>query len=181
LILPEWPGSLEGALSVDPAHLGEFVTERRSPDGRHFILADPGGNLYGSLRSQDWNGVARALLIPIDRDFRLRVAAALRFYERLTGQVLSPLPRSLQLTGLRKKRLGQMLRVLDGRDDGEKPRLIAAVVLDPIALSLTALEWKDSPLRQAVHRLFVEGCALRDGGYLKLLRGDWPYTDEDDD
>jgi hypothetical protein len=166
-------------LPVDLAHLGAFLADRRSPDGRHFIFADPGGNLYGTLRSPDWSDVSLALLIPIDRDFLLRIAAAHRFHQRLTGQALSPLPRSLQLTPIRKKRLAQMLRVLDGREAGEKPRSIAATVLDPIVRAFSAMEWKDSHLRQALHRLFVEGCTLRDGGYLKLLRGDWPYTDDD--
>lgn len=171
------PGSYADGVSIDPTRLGDLTADREDRDGRYFILADEGGDHHGWLRATDTvDAGPAAIVLPIDGNFPLRDAAAQRFHRRLIGERAGPLPRRLQLTRQRRARLALMLRALDGREAGALPRTLAAALLDPIAASVPVIEWKSSALRRSIHRLLAEAFALREGGYLKLLRGDWPYV-----
>ncbi len=112
-----------------------------------------------------------AILIPIDDDFGLRAASALRFVRRLRGKRPGPLPRALRLTPLRRGRLILMLRALDADQAGASYRQIASVLLDPAAAHIPARDWKESALQSRVFRLVNDAIGLMNGGYLELLRG----------
>jgi hypothetical protein len=69
-------------------------------------------------------------------------------------------------------RLALQLRALDGEQAGASRREIAAVLLDPSARTIPAIEWKNAALRKKVNRIVASAIALMNGGYLTLLRGD---------
>lgn len=177
LILSAVPGFFESPANVDLAALG-LVAERQAQKGRAFVLAEEDGNFHGWLQEPMEEGMqCPAIVLPIDRDFPLRHAMAGRFYRRLSGPRAGALPRHLQLTMQRRARLALLLRVLDACAGGAKPRGIAIEFLDPAAASISSLEWKSSALRRKAKRLIKEALILRDGGYLKLLRGIWPLSE----
>lgn len=79
---------------------------------------------------------------------------------------------SLQLTILHRTRLTLQLRALDGHFDGASRREIAAILLDPEARGLSAIEWKSTALRKRINRIITHAKNMMNGGYLTLLRGD---------
>ncbi len=178
LILSMTPGSFEGALRIEPALLDQSVIDWTNGDGRHFVIAEANGNHYGSLTQDAMSGSGcLSAIIPFDRDFLHRIAVVMRFYQRLVGGPVDALPRRLQLTTQRRARLRLMLDALDRHKEGVTRRSLAAKLFDPEAASIPILEWKSSALRRKVNRLITDALALIKGGYLKLLRGDWPYSD----
>lgn len=62
------------------------------------------------------------------------------------------------------------LRALDGERDGTSRREIAAVLLDPEARDIPAIEWTNAALR--INRIIARAKIMMNGGYLALLRGD---------
>jgi hypothetical protein len=67
-----------------------------------------------------------------------------------------------------------MLRAIDGRIDGASYREIAAALLDPDVVDLPARDWKVSAPHSRVFRLVKDAWGFIQGGYRKLLNGDWP-------
>ena len=61
---------------------------------------------------------------------------------------------------------------LDGVDDGVSRREIAAVLLDPQARDIPAIEWTNAALRKRINRVIARATLITKGGYLTLLRGD---------
>jgi len=99
LILSSIPGSFHQAAILDLEHLGNLTADRQEQNGRYFVLADEGGDYRGWQLEPAKEGVQCAtVVLPIDRDFLLRLAVAERFYRRLSGEGLIALPRNLQLT-----------------------------------------------------------------------------------
>ena len=47
----------------------------------------------------------------------------------------------------------------------------APVLIDGSVRDYSAAEWSDSRQRKRINRWFAEAVELRDGGYLRLLRG----------
>lgn len=64
------------------------------------------------------------------------------------------------------------LRAFDGVADGVSRREIAAILLDPHALDIPAIEWKNAALRKRINRIIVRATLMVNGGYLALLRGE---------
>ncbi len=64
------------------------------------------------------------------------------------------------------------VRAYDADREGTSRREIAAVLLDPMARDIPAIEWKNAALRKKVNRVLAGSLALVNGGYLTLLRGD---------
>jgi len=179
LILSSMPGSFEGAPPIDFARLGALVADRQDLDGQRIVLADSDGDLHVWLRENlHGEALCPAVILPVDQDFPLRFAVAGRFYRRLSRGRADLLPRNLRLTQQRRARLVLLLHVLDARAAGATPRGIATAFLDPQAATLPSLEWKSSALRRKANRLITEALVLRDGGYLKLLRGIWPLSND---
>lgn len=139
-------------------------------DGRHVLLADPDG------AHQLWfvGDIARgsSFVVPHDDDAAAREHAIDRLKRRLAGQRAGPLMRSQQLSPHQRMRLTLLLRTLDGQREGVSRREMAAVLLDPQARDLPAIEWKNAALRKRINRMLASAQRMVGGGYLALLRGE---------
>lgn len=114
------------------------------------------------------------MLIPLDEDFGLRLEGVQRLNRLLVGARTGPKSARLELTPLQRERLALMLRAVIGRRAGASYREIAAVLIDPYIVHLPARDWKASASHSRVYRWIKDACAFIDGGYRKLLNGDWP-------
>ena len=109
---------------------------------------------------------ALGILIPLDDDWPIRIAAADRLRRRLIERTADPPP----LTRQRRKRLTRALRTIDGRRNGASYRAVATVFFG--ARRVADEPWKTSSLKAQVARLAAHGRMLIDHGYRKLLRPD---------
>jgi len=139
-------------------------------DGRHVLLSDPDG--YHQLWFIGGVTGSSSFVIPHDDDATARKHAIERLQRRLAGKRAGPLMRSLQLTHRQRIQMMLQLRALDGVADGASRREIAAVLLDPHALDIPAIEWKNAALRKRINRIIVRARLMVNGGYLALLRGE---------
>lgn len=139
-------------------------------DGHHVLLGDPDG--YHQLWFIGGVTGGSSFVIPRDDDATARKHAIKRLERRLAGQRAGPLMRSLQLTHRQRIQMTLQLRALDGVADGASRREIAAVLLDPEARDLSAIEWKSTALRKRINRIITSARIMMAGGYLALLRGD---------
>lgn len=140
-------------------------------DGHHVLIGDPDG--YHQLCFVG-GGTARgsSFIIPRDDNATARKHAVERLQRRLAGQRAGPLMRSLQLTRVQRTQMTLQLRAFDGVADGVSRREIAAILLDPHALDIPAIEWKNAALRKRINRIIVRATLMVNGGYLALLRGE---------
>jgi len=106
-----------------------------------------------------------AVLLPLDRLFEVRVAAALRLWRAVNGQ--RPGRNPATLSEARRKRLILALRALDGCLDGATHRQIAAALFG--ANAIPERGWISHDLRDRTARLVRLGVALMNGGYRRLL------------
>lgn len=159
------PRNFSRAHDLDKLNLTTAQANHAGPDGRHIIL----GNGHQLWLPTAGLGVPLAALVPFDDDFPLRIAGLLRFRQHLTGQNVSALPRSMQLTPQRRNRLILMLRALDGRLAGATYREIASVLFGDKAVAEPG--WKTLPVRARTIRLVQDAIAMMEGGYFDLLRG----------
>jgi hypothetical protein len=106
-----------------------------------------------------------AVLLPLDRFFEVRVAAALRLWRALNGR--QPGRNPAALSDARRKRLVFALRALDGRLDGATHRQIAGALFG--ANAIPERGWISHDLRDRTARLVRLGVALMNGGYRRLL------------
>jgi hypothetical protein len=114
-------------------------------------------------------GESVAVLLPLDRLFDIRAAAALRFWRGLVGR--APGPDVGALTSERRNRLILALRALDGRLDGASYPEIAAALFDTEAISKR--DWISHELRDQTGRLVRLGFSMMRSGYRQLLL--YPY------
>lgn len=143
------------SFSLDPmlaADGGECVIERRGETLR--VHADPAGT------------DPPAVILPFDRLFEIRVAAALRLWRGLTGG--DPGRDPATLSPARRERLILGLRALDGRLAYASYREIAAALFGPNRLPERG--WKSHDLRDRTIRLVRFGVEMMQGGYRRLLR-----------
>lgn len=111
------------------------------------------------------SGVPLAAVIPLDEDTLDRLAALTRVWARLRRP---PAPPDDRVTPQRRRRLQQMLRVIDARQAGETYRAIAHALfpkhhIDPAA-------WAGDAIRETIIRLARDGFKLVEGGYRTILR-----------
>jgi hypothetical protein len=106
-----------------------------------------------------------AALIPFDRLFEVRMAAALRLWRALNGRPPGPNPAAL--SEARRNRLILALRALDGRLDDATHRQIADALFG--AGAVPEREWISHELRDRTARLVRLGMAMMKGGYRRLL------------
>jgi hypothetical protein len=139
-------------------------------DGRHVLLGDPDG--YHQLWFIGGVTGGSSFVIPHDDDATARKHAIERLQRRLAGQRAGPLMRSLQLTHRQRIQMTLQLRALDGVADGASRREIAAVLFDPQARDIPAIEWKNAALRKRINRVIARGKTMVNGGYIALLTGD---------
>ena len=71
----------------------------------------------------------------------------------------------------RRKHLLTLLQVLDGHHAGASRRELAATLIDGEVRDFNAAEWVESRERKRISRWVKEAVELRDGGYIRLLRG----------
>lgn len=117
------------------------------------------------LHQQNNRGGPVAVILPLDRLFDIRAAAALRLWRGLTGRRLGPDLGVLTLD--RRNRLILALRALDGRlDDATYPE-IAAALFDTAPISKR--DWISHELRDQTGRLVRLGFSMMRGGYRRLL------------
>lgn len=164
------PDDFPSTRSLDPAILGHVAADRSNDGKRHVAVDAPDGRHYLSL-TETSRSQGLAVLLPLDRDFEVRLEAAARLHRRLQGRLAGPSSPALALTTQRRTRLIQLLHALDYRLAGVRPRGIAAALLDAEAATLPAIEWKSSALRRKANRLIGDAVALMRGGYRDLLRG----------
>jgi hypothetical protein len=165
------PANFNAARRVDVDRLAPIATRADTDDGIHLLLNDPNGQ-HRLWILDDARASGTAFLIPFDDDFGARLHSLQRLQRRLTGKRAGPPPRSLQLSPLQRARLILLVRALDGEQEGASRREIAAVLLDPTARTIPAIEWKNAALRKKINRIISGALALMNGGYLTLLRGD---------
>jgi len=109
------------------------------------------------------------VLLPLDRLFDIRAAAALRLWRGLTGR--RPGPDLGALTADRRTRLIFALRALDARLLGTTYPDIAAGLFDTGPISRR--DWISHELRDQTGRLVRLGFKMMRGGYRQLLL--YPY------
>ncbi len=106
-----------------------------------------------------------AVLLPLDKLFDIRTAAALRLWRGLIGR--PPGSNPAVLSRARRERLILALRALDGRIDKASYREIAETLFAVRAVRGRA--WKSHDLRDRTIRLIRYGFGLMQGGYRLLL------------
>ena len=109
--------------------------------------------------------VPPAILLPFDRLFEIRAAAAVRLWRALTGR--NPGPNPASLSPARRDRLILALRGLDGRLAGATHREIARALFGDDAIP--DRDWISHELRDQTARLIRLGYGMMRGGYRRLL------------
>ncbi len=110
-----------------------------------------------------------AVLLPLDRLFDIRAAAALRLWRGLMGRKPGPAPGILTTQMVDGLILG--LRAVDGRRTNASHHEIAEVLLK--ATGISKRDWINHDIRDKTGRLVRKAFALVDGGYQRLLF--YPY------
>jgi hypothetical protein len=155
------PEHLENpSLKVAPLPLGPALVE--AGPGR---LIERQGSLLRLHIVEDPGAAPACVILPLDRVFELRAAAALRFWRGLAGRALGldPAP----LPAARRDRLVLALRALDGRLAKASYRDIAEALFG--AARVPERGWKTHDLRDRTVRLARLGFAMMQGGYRRLL------------
>jgi hypothetical protein len=147
------PSLKRDAWSLGPA-IAEQGAERLRRDSlfRLHILEAPGEE-------------TPCVVLPLDRLFEIRVAAALRLWRGLTGR--SPGQDPAALPASRRERLVLALRALDGRLDKASYRDIAEALFG--SSRMPDRGWKTHDIRDRTVRLARLGFSLMQGGYRRLL------------
>ena len=149
------PNLKRDAWSLDPAVAedgAERLIERRGSLFRLHIIEAPGEE-------------TPCVVLPLDRLFEIRAAAALRLWRGLTGR--SPGRDPAALPASRRERLVLALRALDGRLEKASYRDIAEALFG--AGRMPERGWKTYDLRDRTVRLARLGHAMMQGGYRRLL------------
>jgi hypothetical protein len=139
----------------------------RAADGPEQILLSGASTFHLHLN----NGGANppAVLLPFDKLFEVRAAAALRLWRGLAKR--NPGTNPAALSPQRRKRLVLALRTLDARLQTASYREIATVLFD--LPNMADAVWQSHELRGQIIRLAKLGTDLMQGGYRNLLL--YPY------
>ena len=150
-------------LSLQSVRLADKIAERRT-DGRglSWVRLHDGAIVVGT--DADIESDSLSVVIPIDDDWAVRVAAAHRLRTQLIGNTADP-----PLTRQRRERLKRALRTIDGRREGASYRTIASAFFGSRRVSQEP--WKTSSLKAQIARLAMHGRMLIKDGYRMLLNG----------
>lgn len=129
-------------------------------DGLSWVRLHHGAGLVGELDRERPIGI----LIPLDGDWVVRLAAADRLYRQIAGRD----PDS-PITAQQRDRLKRALRTIDARTSGASYRAIASAFFGTDRVA--AEPWKTSSLKAQVARLAAHGRKMIEHGYRRLLRG----------
>jgi hypothetical protein len=153
-------------LAFEPLDFSRFMVD---PNARFARLGDDVLLSRRGVRHQIWldqyQAGALAVVLPLDRLFESRLAAARRLWRELRG--LSPGPDPMALSPYARGQLVLVMRLLDAEHSGASERDMASVVLGAVAMSRR--DWIGSDGRSRLRRLLRRGHTLLDGGYLRLL------------
>jgi len=167
IVLAPAPAGIGAMRGIDEKKLGIIRARMRIGDYLHLILADTDGDEHiwvsGSLDRP------LAMMLPIGTDPFQRLAAAERLCRRLNG--MSAGPPALRPPPFRRLHLLTLLQVLDGLHAGATQRELAASLIHQKVRRYSAADWIESKERKRVRRWIAEAVDLRDGGYVRLLRG----------
>jgi hypothetical protein len=158
------PAELAGpSLQLSPLPLGSCV----AADGPEHLVAHRGAVFRVHIGE---GGIEpSAVLLPLDKFFESRTAAAVRLWRGLTGR--NPGPNPGELPKGRRDRLILALRALDGRLDDATYREIASALFGDAGLCDRG--WKSYDLRDRTIRLVRFGLGMMRSGYRRLLL--YPY------
>ncbi|WP_281035871.1 MULTISPECIES: DUF2285 domain-containing protein [unclassified Mesorhizobium] len=126
------------------------------------MRSPPGTQL--ALLGETQPGKPLAAIVPLDEMAPDRLQAIERFIRAIHRQY-HPDPR---LTSAQRRRLGHMLRCLDGRDQQASLFEVATALFGQRLVS--AADWHDSAFRYQTHRLLRDGLKMIERGYRQLLR-----------
>jgi hypothetical protein len=132
-------------------------------DRDHIIIAHGGAPLRVHIDAA--SGEPGAVVLPLDKLFDIRVAAALRLWRHVSGRTLGPDPAALSRA--RRDRLILGLRALDGRQQNASYRAVADALFN--AGAIPSHGWKTHDLRDRTIRLARFATGLMQGGYRRLL------------
>ena len=146
------------------APLARLLHSAQTRDGSGLTWArlDDGTVLVGAVDDRDRKPFG--ILLPLDDDWPIRVAAANRIHRVLIDWTADP-PLSRQ----RRDRLKRALRCVDAIASGASYRDVATVFFG--TRRLHEEPWKTSSIKAQVVRLTVYGKKMVGGGYRELLRG----------
>ncbi|TPI26630.1 DUF2285 domain-containing protein [Mesorhizobium sp. B3-2-1] len=133
-------------------------------DGTGLHMRSPPGGTQLAILGETLPGEPLAAIIPLDEMAHDRLQAIERFLRSIHRQHL-PDPR---LTAAQRRRLGHMLRCLDGRDQQASHFDVATALFGRRLVS--AADWHDSAFRYQTHRLVRDGLKMVERGYRQLLR-----------
>lgn len=153
-------------VTFEPLDFNRFMTDPRarfSQLGADVVLSRRGAR--HQLWFDQYQAGAMAMVLPLDRLFEARLAAARRLWRELRG--LAAGPEAMALSAYARGQLILVVRLLDAEHGGASEREMARVVLDVTAASRR--DWISSEGRSRLRRLLRRGHSLLDGGYLSLL------------
>jgi hypothetical protein len=161
ILLTSSPIVSAGALSAESLRIEDWSTAESAIT----VLPAGGAQFPAFILSETSAGTPLAAIIPLDADTLDRLAALGRFWAGLRRPPALPDDR---LTPQRRRRLQQMLRVIDGRQAGNTYRGIAQVIFPKHRIDPAA--WAGDALRETIIRLARDGFKLVEGGYRTILR-----------
>jgi Uncharacterized conserved protein (DUF2285) len=159
-ITPLPPNLADRNLQADGLSLGPPLTE----DGPDWLI-NRRGCLFRLHILEIPGEQVPCVVLPLDRVFEIRAAAALRLWRGLTGRLPGRDPAILPAA--RRDRLLLALRALDGRLEKASYRDIAEILFGTSRMPERG--WKTHDLRDRTVRLARLGQALMQGGYRRLL------------
>lgn len=162
LTLSSLPRELAGKRNASALQPADATVS--TPGGVHLLIGD-GLSAQLWLRGPPDKGAALGLVLPLDDDLPIRLAAALDLWRRMHGRA----PERVRLTPQRRRRLIDGLRALDARQAHASVRDITRALFPAFELR-TGAEWKTDPHRAQTMRLIADATALMRGGYRDLLR-----------
>jgi len=133
-------------------------------DGLHYVLTSTFGR-YRLWQSDVAAGLSPAFLVPGDALTSVRSEALYRFQLACAGQRAAFQTSSISPSEYQRRRLANMLAMLDGREAGATIRELAFTLVYPNARLLRGAEWKASGEKRHVLRLLRSALKLRGGGY----------------
>ncbi|KAJ32814.1 hypothetical protein BW45_18040 [Agrobacterium tumefaciens] len=137
-------------------------------DGFHAVVRDKHGDHYVWLPCGR-RIINAAIKMPPDEYYTEREQCIRRLVSWMSGRPSGPLPYWLRFSRYQLHRLSLMLRVWDGVQAGVSRQEIASVLLNTELRKLRSIDWKNTPERRRVARLFGAAQELIDGGYPRLL------------
>ncbi|MBN8933186.1 MAG: DUF2285 domain-containing protein [Rhizobium pusense] len=107
--------------------------------------------------------------MPPDEYYHEREQCVRRIRRWLAGQPSGPLPCWQRFSRYQIHRLSLMLRTWDGVQAGASRQEIASVLFNAELCKLRSIDWKNTPERRRIGRLFAVAQELIDGDSLRLL------------